>query len=531
MHSKIVISEILEYNNNYGNEIIICGWIDEINENTIKLKDFSGEIICIFIDKCTTLNYRDVIGIRGFYDVDKKIIKVLNFEIMGRNSWLTKEDLADGLESYLTNSYLYNLKEERIRLLKELNMLEKSARRFLTDNYKFVELKSPVFWTQVQEYGENEWVSMVYGKESEEGYVLPQSPEIISLLNSIGGVQRNFIFGKCFRSEKKQNSNDTVVEFTQLVITAAFLDLKMGMEVVTNLLINMINEVDMNKADKVEFNEISYSNSHLFYGTDKPDLRYKEVYTPLLVDSSNGVEYLAAIIPFDIEVKILNTILSIIQNHVIKDDVIAHHYTVATSEQFEIIKGLSYRKIKKTYGLDKDFTMILITNKKSINKKILKKCISLIYELKKIDVPKYCFTWIVDFPFNAKPGLKDAEHNIFSIVDEWALDNIDLSKEYYIQNIDLVLNGTELGSGGLRQNKRELFTKLLNFHNVNKPEEIYEYYMNALDSGAPKSFTISLGWERILFLLTGCKCIQEVINFPKDETGKCLVTNTPRVFK
>jgi len=94
---------------------------------------------------------------------------------------------------------------------------------------------------------------------------------------------------------------------------------------------------------------------------------------------------------------------------------------------------------------------------------------------------------------------------------------------------DVVLNGTELGSGSIRIHRQDIQRKI--FHALGMTEDEarsrFGFFLEALEYGTPPHGGIALGLDRIVMILAGAESLREVIPFPKTARAVDLMVDAP----
>jgi aspartyl-tRNA synthetase len=144
------------------------------------------------------------------------------------------------------------------------------------------------------------------------------------------------------------------------------------------------------------------------------------------------------------------------------------------------------------------------------------------------------FCWVIDFPFFEKTdnGGWTFTHNPFSapkadyIPDLMAGKNIEgiVAAQY-----DMVLNGFEIGGGGIRNHNPAALKKV--FETMGYAEERIEknfgHMLKALASGTPPHGGIAFGFDRLVMLLQNEPNIREIIAFAKTGEGRDPMMESP----
>jgi aspartyl-tRNA synthetase len=144
------------------------------------------------------------------------------------------------------------------------------------------------------------------------------------------------------------------------------------------------------------------------------------------------------------------------------------------------------------------------------------------------------YTWVVDFPVFEETAEGDliAAHHPFTApvnVDELVTDPANAVSKAY----DLVLNGSELGSGSVRIHDPEVQAKVFSVLGISDElaERRFGWFLRALSFGTPPHAGFAVGLDRLISILQEEENIREVMPFPKTQTGVDPMTGSPTVVE
>jgi aspartyl-tRNA synthetase len=154
-------------------------------------------------------------------------------------------------------------------------------------------------------------------------------------------------------------------------------------------------------------------------------------------------------------------------------------------------------------------------------------------DLRKETGSELAFLWVTDFPmfkYNDEEKRWESEHHPFTSPKEEDLGSLESEpKKVRARAYDLVLNGTELGSGSIRIHRQELQERIFSIIGIDREQQQkrFGFLLEAFQYGAPPHGGFAFGIDRLLAIISGETSIREVIAFPKNAKAICPMTNAP----
>ena len=484
--------------------------------------------------------------ITGEIEIDAKNITILN-QSETPPFYINDEKIEIDELLRLKYRYLDIRRPKMNNALKARHKVVKFIRDYLSDQ-GFLEIETPILIKSTPEGARDYLVpSRLYPGNF---YALPQSPQQLKQLLMVGGIEKYFQIARCFRDEDLRA--DRQPEHTQLDIEMSFIDQEDILNLIEDLYVNIIEQLFPNKNILNPFPRLTYKESMLKYGTDKPDLRFDLTFidfsdiaskTDLQVFKStieqNGIikgftvpngaslsrKKIDALTKFTISkgAKGLITI-GLIDDDKIKSDKLEISNFKSNISKFLTLEQL--RDISRKGNAKKgDLILIVAGPEKTTNASLSALRNKLGEDLSLADPNMLAFAFVVDFPlfdYNEDEKRWDATHHPFTMPKEEFQALIETDPGAVIANCyDLVCNGEELASGSIRNHDFELQSKIFNILGYTD-EQIdlrFGQLVNALKYGAPPHGGIAPGIDRLLMLLTDSNNIRDVIAFPKTQNG------------
>ncbi|MGA0120869.1 MAG: aspartate--tRNA ligase [Methylophilaceae bacterium] len=556
-------------------EIYLCGWAHRRRDHGgvifIDLRDREG-LAQVVIDPDTPEAFKIAETVRSEFvlrvkctvrrrpegTVNKNIptgeVEMLVSEIEILNPSLTPPFVIDD-DSITENIRLENRfmdlrRDEMQNNLKVRYQITKSVRKSL-DAAHFLEIETPILTRSTPEGARDYLVpSRIHHGEF---FALPQSPQLFKQLLMISGFDRYFQIAKCFRDEDLRA--DRQPEFTQIDIEASFVeeeDIKNIASKLTQTIFKDVLDIDL----PVKFQEITYKDAMLRYGSDKPDLRVNLELVELTSDmkdvdfkvfsnpanSDNG-RVAALRIPSgsDMSRSEIDQYTEFVKIYGAKGlaYIKVNDITKLNEEglQSPIVKNIHEKALKaimeKTGAQNGDLIFFGADKTKIVNEALGALRQKVGHDRKILNDQAWSILWVVDFPmfeFNEDEKRWDALHHPFTAPKDGHEEFLEndpgkcLSKAY-----DLVINGWEVGGGSIRIHDQKIQSKVFNALNIKQDEaqEKFGFLLDALKYGAPPHGGLAFGLDRITTLLVGAESIRDVIAFPKTQRAQCLLTSAP----
>lgn len=378
-------------------------------------------------------------------------------------------------------------------------------------------------------------------------YALPQAPQQFKQLLMVGGVPRYYQIATCFRDEDPR-ADRLYGDFYQLDLEMAFVEdgeeVRSEMEPLIKSLVTDFAGKTLKFGDDVP--RIPYTEAMETYGSDKPDLRFDmklieltDVFSETDFGVFKNAECVKAICVKGGASLSRSQIDSFTE--VAKSEgagglaYITYENGEAKSPIAKFLSEAELSAVKEKLGASDGDAVFFGADKRATVNAVLGKLRSEFathFGLKDPNV--VALAWIIDFPFyefDAKTQKMDFGHNPFSMPKGGmkALLETENKLDIVADQYDMVMNGYEICSGGVRNHNPEVLYKVFGLLNFS-PEYVEEKFgamLNAFKFGAPPHAGCAFGIDRIFMVLIGEDNIREVVAFPKNGSGVDAMMNSP----
>lgn len=381
-------------------------------------------------------------------------------------------------------------------------------------------------------------------------YALPQAPQQFKQLLMVGGVDRYYQIAACFRDEDAR-ADRLYGEFYQLDLEMAFVeDGETVRSTVEPLIKRLVSDFAGRHLLSDDVPRIPYRQAMEEYGSDKPDLRFDMKLADLgdaLANTEFGVFKNAIARGGAVKAIRVEGGAGLSRSQIDGFTEIAKSegagglaYIMYENGEAKspIAKFLSDDELSaiqsKTGATNGDAVFFGADRREIVNKVLgrLRNEFANHFNLKDPNV--IALAWIVDFPFyemDEKTGKLDFGHNPFSMPrgGAEAIDSTDNKLDILADQYDMVMNGYEICSGGVRNHSPETLYKVFGALGYDQAyvKQKFGAMLNAFKYGAPPHAGCAFGVDRMFMELVGEDNIREVVAFPKNGSGVDAMMESP----
>jgi aspartyl-tRNA synthetase len=549
-----------------GKKVKLCGWVHARRDHGglifIDIRDFYGMTQVVFkpehkqlFGKADSLRKEFVVQVEGEArarpkGMENKDIATGSIEVVASGLSIINRALPspfpieDRVESSDEIRLKYRFLDLRRPAMKRnlafRHRVCQAARDYMSSN-GFIEIETPLLVRATPE-GARDYV-VPSRVNPGKFYALPQSPQLYKQVLMIGGIDRYFQLARCLRDEDLRQ--DRQPEHTQLDIEVSFASEEDIRRIVEGFYKNVFKELLGIRLP--DFPVLSHADAMNRFGADKPDLRFGfelTDITELAAKSDFNVfrdvirakgRIKAIFIDHAFEKKDLKDFEDIVKDAGAKGLAMVRLESGKFTDS-HIAKFFSDRlaaEIAKAGKLKNGYIFMVADREKTacIALGKLRSELGRRLGLAKPDDFKFC--WVTDFPlfaYNDDEKKWEPEHHIFSMPKDEHIQYLEKDPSKVLGKLfDVVLNGTELGSGSIRISQPELQERVMAVIGMKKEEarKKFGFLLDAYDYGGPIHGGMGLGLDRLVALMLGGDDIREVIAFPKNKAAQCPMDGSP----
>ncbi len=546
-----------------GAQVRLGGWVDTIRDHGgvifLDLRDHYGVMQVVVHDESllkdvhreTVISVSGVLHARDEDTINPKIetgdieVRIDSLTVLGQVYEPLPFEIDASMQTREDVRLKYRFLDLRNPAVHKNIVFRSAVTSFLRKKMEglgFLEVQTPILTASSPEGARDYLVPS--RKHHGKFYALPQAPQIFKQLLMASGFDKYFQIAPCFRDEDAR-ADRSPGEFYQLDFEMSFATQEDVLQVAEEVLYDTFSTFSEKKVSPKPFRRLTYAESMLHYGTDKPDLR-----NPLLIEdltdffkdvdfapfknrvvrgikaprcSSQSKSFFEKTLAFalDIGMKGLGYI-SIQDDMALKGPIVKF---LSEDKQQELVRRLS---------LKADDTLFFVADIPRLVDKFAGQIRTMLgqrLDLIRNDSFEMCF--IVDYPMygiSEENGQIEFTHNPFSM-PQGEMEALETKNPLDIlaYQYDIVCNGVELSSGAVRNHRPDIMVKA--FEIAGYPREVVEQKFpslyHAFHYGVPPHAGMAPGLDRIVMLLTEQENIREVVAFPMNGNAQDLLLGAP----
>jgi len=549
-----------------GSTVMLSGWINRKRDHGqllfVDLRDHYGITQCVADSSDASFaqvehtRVESVVRIKG--TVVKRVVDTINrnlptgeievrieqFEVLSHADVLPLQVNSDedaGEETRLRYRYL-DLRRQRPHqnILLRAQIIQSIRRRMVDQG--FMEFQTPILTASSPEGARDFLVAsrLHPGKF----YALPQAPQQFKQLIMVSGFDRYFQIAPCFRDEDSR-ADRSPGEFYQLDLEMSFVEQDDVFAAVEPVIAGVFDEFT-DQDIKAPFTRISFAESMLKYGTDKPDLRISlEIQDVTEHFRDSGFSIFAKAVASGSVVRAVpgpgcgsRAFADKMNSWAQGEGAPGMGYIIYGEGEARgpVAKALgddAAMALRDQMGLADGDALFFACSTEEDAAALAGKARVRIGQEKELIADGYHFCWIVDFPMFEKDKLTGEiafSHNPFSM-PQGGLEALNTMNPLDIKawQYDLVCNGIELSSGAIRNHLPEVMYRAFEIAGYG-PEVVDNKFpgmINAFRFGAPPHGGIAPGIDRIVMLIANEPNIREIILFPMNGKAEDLMMAAP----
>lgn len=371
-------------------------------------------------------------------------------------------------------------------------------------------------------------------------YALPQSPQLFKQLLMVSGVERYYQIARCYRDEDTRA--DRQVEFTQLDLEGSFWGRDEVLATIEQVVAAVVERL-RGEEIALPLPRLTHREAMARYGTDKPDLRFGMAIADLSeVFAGTGFRGFAGVLGAGGAVRGINAGVRKASRAELDRLVDRARSLGAAGLVWAVVREdgtlrspvAKFLSVSEVAGIIRVLeaspgeVLLLVADSPDVASTVLG---SIRLDLGRPEQHESLyFAWVVDFPVfeRTEQGDLAPSHHPFTApvsVREMRERPSDAVAHAY----DLVLNGSELGSGSVRIHDPAVQREVFEILGVSEEEaeSRFGWFLEALRYGTPPHAGFAIGIDRLVAILRNESSIREVIPFPKTQSGADPLTTAP----